>query len=89
MLSIIAWIIVGGIAGWIAGMIMKTRMGLVADIIVGIVGAFIGGFVLNALNIGTSANANDLNIGSIVTAVIGAIILLGILRLFNRGSVTA
>jgi len=64
---------------------------LVADIIVGIVGAIIGGAVLSIFTSGGQVgyDFNVLSLGSIVTAVIGAIILLGILRLFNRGSVTA
>lgn len=82
--NILAWIIVGAIAGWLASIVMKTNasQGLVTDIIVGIVGGLIGGFVLTALGIGGAVTG--INLGSIVVAFIGAIILLGILRLIRR-----
>jgi uncharacterized membrane protein YeaQ/YmgE (transglycosylase-associated protein family) len=82
--NIIAWIIVGGVAGWLASMVMKTNasQGLLTDIIVGIVGGFIGGFVLNALGVGGAVTG--LNLVSILVAFIGAVILLGILRLVRR-----
>jgi uncharacterized membrane protein YeaQ/YmgE (transglycosylase-associated protein family) len=78
--NILVWIIVGAIAGWLASLVMGTNrsQGLLADIIVGIVGGVIGGFALNALGIGGAVTG--LNLGSIVVAFIGAIILLLILR---------
>jgi len=85
--SIIAWIIVGGIAGWLASIVMKTNrnQGWVIDIIVGIIGAFIGGFIFNAL--GSGAAVTGINITSIVVAFVGAVILLAILRAIGgRGS---
>ena len=61
--SLIVWIIVGAIAGWLASIVMKTnaQQGLLTDIIVGIVGGFIGGFILNALNIGTTPGVDGIN----------------------------
>ncbi len=85
--SIIAWVIVGGIAGWLASIVMRTNrsQGWLMDIIVGIIGAFIGGFVFNALGIG--GGVTGINIGSIVVAFVGAVILLAILRAIGgRGS---
>jgi uncharacterized membrane protein YeaQ/YmgE (transglycosylase-associated protein family) len=84
IVNIIVWLIIGALAGWLASIVMKTnaQQGLVTDIIVGIIGAFIGGFVLNALGIG--AGVDGLNIGSFLTAFIGAIILLGIIKLIRR-----
>lgn len=81
-MSLIAWLVVGAIAGWLASLVMKTNreQGLIMDIIVGIVGAFIGGFVFNALGIGGPAPVDGINIGSILVAFIGAVILLAILR---------
>lgn len=83
-INIIVWIIVGAIAGWLASIVMKTNasQGLLTDIIVGIVGGFIGGFVLNALGVGGAVTG--LNLGSILVAFIGAIILLALLRLVRR-----
>lgn len=78
--NIIVWIIVGAIAGWLASLVMRTNrsQGLLEDIIVGIVGGFIGGLVLDLLNIG--GDVTGLNLGSILTAFFGAVILLAILR---------
>lgn len=83
-MGIIAWLIVGGLAGWIASMIMgkNEQMGLVANIIVGIIGAFIGGFVMNTL--GGNGDMTGINIASIFVAVLGSVILLGILKLIKK-----
>jgi uncharacterized membrane protein YeaQ/YmgE (transglycosylase-associated protein family) len=75
--GLLAWLIVGAIAGWLAGQFMKGGgYGLIGDIIVGIIGAFIGGFLLSVLGIGGSAGL----LGSIVVAFIGAIVLIAIVR---------
>ena len=84
--NIIVWIVLGAIAGWLASMVMKSPMGLIGDIIAGIVGAFIGGFVLNLIP-GVNAGVSGLNIGSILTAFVGAVILLAVLRMFRRGTI--
>lgn len=82
--NILVWIIVGGIAGWLASIVMKTNysQGLIMDIIVGIVGAFIGGWLLTAIGVGGAVTG--INIGSILTAFIGAVVLLGLLRVIRR-----
>lgn len=82
--NIIVWIIVGAIAGWLASIVMKTnrQQGLMTDIIVGILGGFIGGFLLNALNVG--GGVTGLNLASILTAFIGAVVLLALIRMVNR-----
>ncbi|MGB1286744.1 MAG: GlsB/YeaQ/YmgE family stress response membrane protein [Aggregatilineales bacterium] len=84
IVSIIAWIVVGGVAGWLASMVMKTNaaQGTLMDIVVGIIGAFIGGFVLSA--VGVQNDAGSFNIASLATAFVGAVILLGILKLIRR-----
>jgi len=75
--GIIAWIVVGLIAGWLAGQFMKGGgYGVIGDIVVGIIGAFIGGFIFSYLMPGSSAGL----IGSIVVAFIGAVVLIAILR---------
>ena len=79
--SLLIFLAIGAIAGWLAGIIMRGNgFGLLGDIVLGIVGAIIGGTVFNALNIATSTGI----IGSIITATIGAIILVGILRVIKR-----
>ncbi len=76
-MNIFFWIIIGGLAGWIANNVMKGgSQGLLSNIIVGIVGAFVGGWLFSALNISPSGM-----IGSLITAVVGAIVLIYVLRL--------
>jgi uncharacterized membrane protein YeaQ/YmgE (transglycosylase-associated protein family) len=79
--SIIVWLIVGGVAGWLASMIVTgAGFGLVGDIIVGIVGAFIAGWLFPTLGISLGGGI----LGSIIAAAIGAIILLIIIKLIRR-----
>jgi uncharacterized membrane protein YeaQ/YmgE (transglycosylase-associated protein family) len=79
--SLIIWLIVGAIAGWLAGMVVKGGgFGLIGDIIVGIVGAFIAGWLLPQLGIIIGGGF----VGAIINAFIGAVILLIIVRLVKR-----
>jgi uncharacterized membrane protein YeaQ/YmgE (transglycosylase-associated protein family) len=82
--SLIVWIIIGAVAGWLASIVMRTNrsQGLLTDIIVGIIGGFIGGWALTALGVGGAVTG--LNLASLLTAFIGAVILLAVLRLFAR-----
>jgi uncharacterized membrane protein YeaQ/YmgE (transglycosylase-associated protein family) len=82
--NILVWIVVGAIAGWLASLVMRTnrQQGLLEDIIVGIVGGLLGGFILDLLDVG--GGVTGLNIGSILTAFLGAIVLLAILRALRR-----
>ena len=73
----LAWIIIGAIAGWLASMVVHSRLGLIGDIIAGIVGAFIGGFLFNAIGL---AGTTGFNIWSLFVAFIGAVVLLGAIR---------
>ena len=80
LVSIIIWIIVGGIAGWLASTIVKGGgMGLVGNVVLGIVGAIVAGFLLPAIGIGLSGI-----FGAIIAAAIGAIIFLLIIGLIKR-----
>jgi uncharacterized membrane protein YeaQ/YmgE (transglycosylase-associated protein family) len=81
MHGLIAWIVIGAVAGWLAGTLVKGGgFGLVGDIIVGIVGAFIGGWLAGTLHIDIGGGL----ISSIITATIGAVVLIVILRLIKR-----
>jgi uncharacterized membrane protein YeaQ/YmgE (transglycosylase-associated protein family) len=84
-MGIILWLIVGGVIGWLASIIMRTdaQQGIVLNIIVGIVGAFIGGLIIS----GGSINAAPLNLTSFLVSLLGAVILLAIVNLIRRGSV--
>lgn len=83
MMGILSWIILGGIAGWIASMIMDTNasMGAIANIIVGILGAVIGGFIMNFFN---KAGVNDFNLYSLLVALLGSVVLLALLKLISK-----
>ncbi|WP_414445535.1 GlsB/YeaQ/YmgE family stress response membrane protein [Burkholderia sp. 22PA0099] len=79
--GLIMWLIIGAIAGWLAGLLVKGGgFGLIVDIIVGIVGAIIGGWLAAKLGIAVGGGF----FASIIVAVIGAVILLFIIRLFRR-----
>lgn len=77
--SLIVWLVIGAIAGWLAGQIMKGRgFGLVGNIVIGVIGSLIGGFLLGGL-------LSSLGIiGSVITAVVGAVILLFVVGLFIK-----
>lgn len=79
--GLIAWLVIGAVAGWLAGLLVKGGgFGLIVDIIVGIVGAFIGGWLAGVLGIAVGGGM----ISSIITAVVGAVILLFVIRLVKR-----
>lgn len=89
MINFIIWIILGGVLGWIASMIMRTdgQQGSFLNIIVGIVGAFVAGLVLTPLfGVGT-INQNNFSLAAMLVSLLGAVILLGIVNMFNRGRV--
>jgi uncharacterized membrane protein YeaQ/YmgE (transglycosylase-associated protein family) len=82
-MGILAWLVVGLIAGWLASQVMRGGgYGLIGDIIVGIVGALIGGF-LAATFLKMPNAVNGINITSILVAFIGAVILIAILRMVS------
>jgi len=85
-MSFIAWLIVGGLLGWLASMIMGTndRQGKMLNVIVGIVGAFLGGLVLAPMFGTGTINQYDFSIGSLFVSLLGALILLFIVGLFRR-----
>ena len=85
MFSLIGWLIVGAIAGWLASMFMgKGGYGLIGDIIVGIIGAFVGGFLVSLINPDFSMNGQAWWV-TIPVAFIGAVIIIWIVRAVTRG----
>lgn len=80
-MGIIAWIVLGAIAGFIANMIMGSREGVIMTVVVGIVGGLIGGYLAGSV-LGV-ADVTGLNIESIVVAVVGAVILIAVVRVFT------
>ena len=85
-MGFIIWIIIGGIVGWLASLIMRTdgQQGILLNIVVGIVGAFIASLIFSKGNINTG---NPLDITNILVSLVGAVVLLGIVNLIRRGSV--
>ena len=85
MMGIIVWLIVGGICGWLASMVMRTdaQQGVLLNIVVGIVGAAIAGFLLGG---GASLN-QGITVESFLYSLLGAVVLLAIVNLVRRGSV--
>jgi uncharacterized membrane protein YeaQ/YmgE (transglycosylase-associated protein family) len=82
-MGLLAWIVVGLVAGWLASRVMKGRgSGLLGDIILGVVGALLGGFLASVL-LHISDPVNGINVSSILVAFIGAVILIAILRMVS------
>lgn len=81
-LGFIGWIVLGGLAGWVASMIMGTnaRQGLLGNIVVGIIGGLLGGFVFGLLG---GAGVTGFNLWSFLVALVGAVILLFLWRLIT------
>ncbi len=80
-MNFLVWIVVGLIAGWLAGQVMKGGgYGVLVDIILGILGGILGGWIFGMLGIGSGSGI----IGSLIVAFIGAVILVGITRLIKR-----
>ena len=89
MINLIIIIIVGGILGWLASMVMRTdaQQGIFLNIVVGIVGALLAGFLISPLLGAGTITQGDFSIMSLVVSFLGAVLLLGIVNLFRRGSV--
>ena len=88
-MNFIIWLVVGGIIGWLASMVMKTdgQQGLFLNVVVGIVGALLGGWFISPLIGAGTINQNDFSLPGLLVSFIGAIVLLGIVNFFRRGSV--
>jgi len=82
-MNIIGWIILGGFAGWIASLLMGSRDNLLINIIIGIIGAFVGGFLFSLIG---GTGITGFNLWSMFVAVIGAVVLIAILRALRRNA---
>ena len=88
-MNLIIWLIIGGIIGWLASLLMRTdgQQGIVLNVVVGVVGAFLAGWFISPLvGVGT-INQNNVSLASVLMSLVGAVILLAIVNLFRRGSV--
>lgn len=88
MINFIVWLVVGGLVGWIASMIMRTdaQQGVILNIVVGIIGAAIAGWLISPL-VGVPSINTGFSVGSFIVSLLGAVVLLGIVNLFRRGKV--
>ena len=87
-MNFIIWIVVGGLLGWVASMIMRTdaQQGMFLNVVVGIVGALLGGWLLAPLFGTGTINQNDFSLSSLLVSLLGAVILLAIVNLVRRGT---
>jgi uncharacterized membrane protein YeaQ/YmgE (transglycosylase-associated protein family) len=88
-MNIVIWLVVGGVVGWLASLIMRTdaNQGMLLNVVVGIIGALVGGFLLAPMFGTSTINQGDFSLTSLAVSLLGAIILLGIVNLFRRGKV--
>ena len=85
-MGILVWLIVGGVVGWLASIVMRTdaQQGILLNVVVGIVGALLAGFVVSPL-LGIGTINQGITIATFLVSLVGAIILLAIVNLFRRG----
>lgn len=88
MIDFIVWLVVGGLIGWVASMLMRTngQQGMLLNIVVGIIGAAIGGWLISPMVGVSTINQGSFSIGSLVVSLIGAVLLLAIVNLVRRGT---
>lgn len=87
-MNLIIWLVVGGVLGWLASLVMRTdaQQGIFLNVVVGVVGALVAGFVIAPL-LGTGTiNSNDFSMSGLLVSFVGAIVLLAIVNLFRRGA---
>jgi uncharacterized membrane protein YeaQ/YmgE (transglycosylase-associated protein family) len=89
-MNLIVWLVVGGIVGWLASIIMKrdAQQGILLNIVVGIIGALLAGWLISPL-VGVGSINDGLSVGSFLVSLVGAVILLAIVNLFTRGRTRA
>ena len=85
-MNFIIWLIIGGLIGWVASLIMKTdaQQGVLLNVVVGIVGAFLGGWLISPLvGVGT-INQNNFSLPAMLVSLVGAVVLLAIVKMVRR-----
>lgn len=88
-MNFLIWIVVGGIIGWLASMVMRTdaEQGPFLNVVVGIIGAVLGGWLISPLLGAGTVNSGDFSLAGLIVSFLGAVILLAIVNLFRRGHV--
>ena len=87
-MNFIIWLVVGGLIGWVASMIMKTdaQQGIILNVVVGIVGSMLGGWLIAPMVGAGTINQGDFSVVGLLVSLVGAVILLAIVNLIRRGS---
>jgi len=87
-MGILVWLIVGGVVGWLASIIMRTdaQQGILLNVVVGIIGALLAGFIVSPM-LGIGTINEGISLATFLVSLVGAIILLAIVNLFRRGRV--
>jgi uncharacterized membrane protein YeaQ/YmgE (transglycosylase-associated protein family) len=88
-MGIIILLIIGGVIGWLASIVMRTdgQQGILLNVVVGIVGALLAGFLLNPLIGGGNIMSGDFSGSALLVSFLGAVVLLAIVNMFRRGSI--
>jgi uncharacterized membrane protein YeaQ/YmgE (transglycosylase-associated protein family) len=88
-MNIIIWLIVGGVIGWLASLMMNTdgQQGIILNVVVGIVGAMLGGWLLSPLLGAGTINQDNFSLPALVVSFLGSVILLALVNLVRRGRV--
>lgn len=88
-MNLIIWLVVGGVLGWLASLVMRTdgQQGILLNVIVGIIGALVAGFVIAPMFGTGTINSNDFSILGLFVSFLGAVVLLAVVNLFRRGQV--
>jgi uncharacterized membrane protein YeaQ/YmgE (transglycosylase-associated protein family) len=81
-MGVLSWIIVGLIAGWLAGLVMKTGFGIIGDILIGVIGGLFGGWLAGVL-FGIADALTGINIETIFVSFVGAVLLIALIRLLR------
>lgn len=87
-MNLIIWLIVGGVLGWLASILMRTngQQGIILNVVVGIIGAMIAGWVISPMvGVGT-INQNNFSVPALMVSFVGAVVLLAVVNLLRRGS---
>ena len=85
--NLIVWLVVGGLVGWVAGLLLQSSgNGIIINVVIGIVGAFLGGWLLGPYFHAGTINQNDFSLPSLAVSLLGAVILLAIVNLIRRGT---
>lgn len=86
-MNIIIWLVMGGIIGWLASIVMRTdaQQGIGLNILVGIVGAVLGGWLLSPMLGSATINQSDFSLGGLLVSFLGAVVLLALVNLVQRG----